>query len=227
MQRRRVVLPQPLGPRSTTTSPRMTSTVMPRRTSSAAEALLRVDHLHHRRDAHARRRSEDRHHAGEERLGLVSLARGEEPLEFRLKNAESGDDHEVPEGGDRVELHHLEVAGGLDLGGVQQLDDADRECDRSVLEHRDEFVAGRRDHDAQRLGQDDAPHRLEVGHAQALRSVHLTGLDGANAGADDFRHVGGFVQPERDDGDAEARPVVAEDVLFDELAETEVHQEEL
>ena len=62
---------------------------------------------------------------------------------------------------------------------------------------------------------------------EAAGGVHLAGLDGSYARSHDLRHVRGLVEREGEDGDAKARPVVAEDVLVYQLAEAEVHDQQL
>src|SRR3990172_11064457 len=149
MQRRKVVLPEPLGPMTTTTSPRATSMSTPRSTSSRPKRLwtstarniesaialtFYAPPVRASNAAPAPPRKGQR--PREQRLRPLPLGDGEGALQLRLKEAEDGDEHEIPEGRHRVQLNHLEALRSLYLRRVHQLHDADGERHRCVLEHR-------------------------------------------------------------------------------------------
>src|SRR5574341_60947 len=223
MQRRSVLLPEPLGPITTTTSPRPTSRWTPRSTSSRRKRLCTSTHWTMGAVESGIRSvppaCHDTERAREQRFRLIAFTCSHDSFQFGLQEAKPGDDCQVPERGDRIHLHDLEALPCLYLRRVQEFDYADREGHRRVLEHGDELVAGRRDHHSNGLRQDDATHRLQVGHSQALRSVHLAGLDRIDARTCNLRHVGRLVQPEDDDRRPKPRPVVAEEVVFNQLPE--------
>src|SRR3990172_2005720 len=148
MQRRKVVLPEPLGPMMTTTSPRATSMSTPRSTSSRPKrlwtstartidsAIAPTFYAAPERSSNAAPAPHERQRPREQRLRPLPLGDGEGALELRLEKAEDGDEHEIPEGRHRVQLHHLEALRSLYLRRVRQLHDADGERHRCVLYHR-------------------------------------------------------------------------------------------
>src|SRR3989337_803298 len=239
MQRRKVVLPEPLGPMMTTASPRATSIETPRSTSSRPKrlwtstarnmgsAIAPIFYAPPARASNTTPATHERQRPREQRLRPLPLGDGEGTLELRLEKAEDGDEHEIPEGRHRVQLHHLEALRSLYLRRVTQLHDADGERHRGVLEHGYQLVArGRHDH-PQRLRQDHSPHRWQVGHPQRLRGVHLARFHGEDPAAHDLRHVRRLVEAESDNRRPPARPVVAEQVVLDQLSEADVNDQKL
>src|SRR3989304_2071619 len=120
MQRRKVVLPEPLGPMMTTTSPRATSMSTPRSTSSRPKRLWTstartidsaIAPTFYAPPVRASNASaaRDRQRPREEGLRPLPLGDREGALELRLEEAEDGDEHQIPEGRHRVHLHHLEA----------------------------------------------------------------------------------------------------------------------
>ena len=97
----------------------------------------------------------------------------------------------------------------------------DRRDDRGILDQRDRVVAERRQHDPDRLWQDDEAHRLERRHAERERGLHLTAMDRLDAGAVDLAEVGRAVDAEADDRGADRVELDAE------VREAEVDDEEL
>src|SRR3990172_4829277 len=173
MQRRNVVLPEPLGPMTTTTSPRSTSIVTPRSTSSRPKRLstsrarnmgsaIAPTFYAPPAPASNAAAAHNRQRPREQRLRPLPLGDSEGALELRLKQAEDGDEHEIPEGRHRIHLHHFEALRSLYLRRVHQLHDADGERHRCVLEHGYQLVAGGRHDYPQGLRQDHPSHRLQV-----------------------------------------------------------------
>src|SRR5688572_27641679 len=96
-----------------------------------------------------------------------------------------------------------------DLDRRQQVEQADDQHQRSVLEEGDEGVDQRRHRDAQRLRQDDEVRAAPVRQRERLRRVVLAARDRLQAAADHLGEVGGGEQDDRDlraqqlvDGDA-------------------------
>lgn len=112
--------------------------------------------------------------------------------------AEGGED-EVPPAGDDEPFEVAEGGGVLEFGDEEEFADGDEGDEGGVFEHGDEFVSGRGDDDAEGLGKDDAAHGEAVGHAEGAGGFELAGVDGLDAGADDFGHVGAFVDGEGED----------------------------
>ena len=61
----------------------------------------------------------------------------------------------------------------------------------------DGFVAERRNHGADRLRRDDAPHQHAGRHAERLAGQHLSAVDAEHAGAQHFGDEGRLVGGER------------------------------
>src|SRR3989304_5928448 len=139
MQRRNVVLPEPLGPMMTTTSPCATSIVTPRSTSSRPKrlwtstarnmgsAIAPTFYAAPVPASNAAAAPHEGQRPREQRLRPLPLGDRESALELRLKEAEDGDEHEIPEGRHRVHLHHLEALRSLYPRRIHQLHAADGE----------------------------------------------------------------------------------------------------
>ena len=104
--------------------------------------------------------------------------------------------------------HHLHGGGGeIEIAGAhggpvsgEEIREADNEHDGGVL-HVDDEIVSNLGHDVpQGLGQDDAGHGLDVGHADGLGALSLAGVNGDNAAADGLRHVGAGVDGDHQDG---------------------------
>ena len=74
---------------------------------------------------------------------------------------------------------------------------------RGVLEHGDEVVGDRRNHDPHGLRNDDPPQRQRRRHAQRQRRFHLSARHGLQAGAIDLGLVGRVVDRQPGDGRVE------------------------
>ena len=195
MQRRKVVLPDPDGPMRTTTSLRRTVRSTPLRTCSAAEVLVDVGRLDDDavRRAPATRRWHPAGRAareGHRRRGRSSdaaprMPRSRQPLaqadalslptrvpaavRSGLDRCPTGRQQQVPDGRGDEQLERMEdgrAAGVLAREGHVQLGHADDDQQRGRLQHVVELVAERRNDDPRRLRQDDATHRLAIGHAE-------------------------------------------------------------
>ena len=92
-----------------------------------------------------------------------------------------------------------------DLDGLQEIEDADDEDQRGVLEQADVGVDDVRDGDLQRLRQDDQPHRLPIAEADRHRAFVLALRDRLQAGAHHLGHVG---RGEQRDADQRAQQLV-------------------
>ena len=64
--------------------------------------------------------------------------------------------------------------------------------------------------DPKGLGQDDVGHHGNVVHAQGLCPLHLAWVDGVDAAADRFRHIGSGVEGDDQDGRLEGVDIDAE-----------------
>src|SRR5712691_2399191 len=95
----------------------------------------------------------------------------------------------VHHGDEEVELEGPDLAIVDDLGGFGQVHVADDRGERGVLEEDDHLRHQRRDHVAQRLGQDDVAHRLRAGESQRPRRLHLPARHRLHAGAHDLAEV--------------------------------------
>jgi hypothetical protein len=82
--------------------------------------------------------------------------------------------------------------------GFQQVEDADDQHQRGVLEEADEGVDQRRDDQFQRLGQHDQKCLLPVRQAKRVGGLALPLGERLQAGADHFGEVGGGEQNDRD-----------------------------
>src|SRR5215813_9061605 len=175
MQRIKVDLPEPDGPQITIFSPSLTSRLMSESTwncpnhlltpvsvitegalSSSWAALVAIDRFSSPRSATRSLVELD--------LEILAVARHRE--------AEA----EVDEGGEQVDLAREARPVGIDqrlVGGVQEVEDADDQHQRGVLEEADEGVDQRRDHHAQGLRQDDQRRLLHVVEAHRVGRLEL------------------------------------------------------
>ena len=96
------------------------------------------------------------------------------------------------------EVHQVD-ADDVAVGG-KELHKADDEHDGGVLDVDDEVVADLGNDVANGLGQNDAGHGLHMGHADGLGSLGLAGINGDDAAADGFGHVGAGVDGDNKQG---------------------------
>ena len=72
----------------------------------------------------------------------------------------------------------------------EQVGDGNDRQHRGILDVDDKVVADLRHDVAQRLREDDVQHRLPVVHTDCLRALGLAGVNGHNAAAHGFCHIG-------------------------------------
>ena len=116
----------------------------------------------------------------------------------RHEEAEDEVDHRGEDVGLDVEALPLRV-GERRLGGAEQVEEADDDDQRGVLEHADEGVDQRRDHHRQRLRQHDQPGASANSRGPSASAASILALrDRLQAAADDLGEIGGGEQDERD-----------------------------
>ena len=200
MQRRKVDLPEPEGPRMQTTSPGCTSSSMPFSTSRRPKRLWTLSALTIGSLIESAAACETETQVSQplqrRRRQAPREPRGRSGARCSTGRSEHGRDDQVPEARHDQERDRLVGQRVDELGRVEQLRERDHADERGRLQHRDGLVAGRRDDHPHRLGQHDPPHRLHAGHAERLRCLRLALVDREDAGAHDLGHVGGLVQPE-------------------------------
>ncbi len=239
MHRSIVDLPDPDGPRMTTTSPVATSRSTPLRTSSVPKDLRSpwmrtigplIEAAHARLvvlcdgdggpgpigvDAPGERAEEQAPSAFGLLGGLASLGDGELGLQRPHPVDQRDGDDQVVHGG-----HHEGREAGSPRHQVvrvhHQFEHSDRRQKRGVLEQQDEFGGHRRQDALDRLRDDHVPHRLPVGHPERRRSLELSLVDRLDPGAEDLGQVGRAVQGEDYDAAGEPAHVDAGDGQADE-----------
>src|SRR5260370_24072931 len=115
---------------------------------------------------------------------------------------------EIDEGGEQVDLAREARPVGVDerlVGAVEEVEDADDQHQRGVLEEADEGVDQGRDHHPQGLRQDDQQGLLHVVQAHRVGRLELALGQRLQAAADDLGDIGAG---EQDDGDLAAQELV-------------------
>src|SRR3712207_640270 len=214
MQRIRVDLPLPEGPHTTTRSPRATESDTSRSTCSAPNHLLTLS-IRIAGGASVRAAEATDSPGSRTKLSLMGFGPSSAlavAVQLRLqvlavlRHGEA--EHEVDGAHRQVDLHAEALPRRLDDGRLarrQQVEDADDEHQRGVLEEADEGVHQRRDHQAQRLGQDDEARLLPVGQAERVRRLVLALGQCLQPAAHHLREVG---SGEEDDGDLRPQQLV-------------------
>src|SRR5215813_3130786 len=208
MQRMRVDLPEPDGPQITIFSPSLTSRLMSVSTWNWPNHLLTPVRVI-TDGAPLRSRA-----AALVAMNLISLralaARSLVELELEIlavarhREAEA----EIDEGGEDGDLAREARPVGIDqrlVGGVEEVEDADDQHQRGVLEEADEGVDQRRDHHPQRLRQDDERGLLHVAQPERVGRLELSLGQRLQAAPDDLGDIGAG---EQDDGDLGAQELV-------------------
>ncbi|CDN45691.1 hypothetical protein BN871_IM_00030 [Paenibacillus sp. P22] len=198
-QRSKVLLPEPEGPMTQTTSPSWTFRSMPLRTWFVPKLFLSPVTLI---------------------LPILDL-----PFHPVGNLRQHRDDDEVHDRYRRPDVERLERAGDDDLARLGQLHESDDGQDRRILERDDHLVDEGWNHDLHRLRNDDFDHRLAVGQAQRARRFHLAAVDGLDAAADDLRHIRAGVERERQDGRQEERHLEVERLRNAEINEECQHDQ--
>ncbi len=99
------------------------------------------------------------------------------------------------------------------LDDAEQIEQADDQDQRRVLEQADEGVDDAGDHDLERLRQDDQAHRLPIAEAERLGGFELALRNRLQAAAHDLRHVG---RRKQRDADQRAQQLVEVDPVRQE-----------
>src|SRR5216683_1450622 len=214
MQRIKVDLPEPEGPQITIFSPSLTSRLMSLSTWNWPNHLLTpvsviTEGALERSCAVAAMVA-----FSSRRLAARSLV--ELDLEILAVARHRVAEAEIDEGGEQVDLAGETGPVGIDqrlVGGVEEVEDADDQHQRGVLEEADEGVDQRRDHHAQRLRQDDQRGLLHVVQAHRVGRLELALGQRLQAAADDLGDVGAG---EQDDGDLGAQELVDGDAARQE-----------
>src|SRR5262245_16338097 len=157
-------------------------------------------------------------------MWLILTTELEPPLRVERQTGEGIADGEVER---RHDAEHLERQEGLlhqDLAGPGQLHVAQHRHDRGVLDEPDEEPDPRRDHDPQRLGQDDPPHDLHVAHAEAPGRFPLVPPDRLDPRAHDLGHERAGVDHEGGNPGPEHRHLHLEEDRQREENDVELHQ---
>src|SRR2546427_981703 len=158
MHRRSVLFPDPDLPNSTTTSPGMTSRLIPLSTSRGPKYLWRFS-----------TRTRGRPLMGVD-TELTDVALTESAFQPALEIGEHRRQRPVHGGGEDESLEVPEVLLPGELSSLEQLHRLETRPEQAhqgrVLQHGDELVAGGRDDHAEGLGQHHPAHELAGGHPQ-------------------------------------------------------------
>src|SRR6185369_11502719 len=181
-----VDLPDPDGPHTTTTSPFLTSCEISTSAWYLPYHLLTLQNeiidfaLSHWGDAGPA--------PGDAPVNKLGALREREAHD-EVDDRQCCEDLERPRQQRRVDL----------VGRVRQLVHADHIADRGLLDRGNELADEARQHVVERLRQEDLPHRQSIAQAKRTRRFGLTLGHGFQTRADDFRHVRGLVDHQRDD----------------------------
>src|SRR5690606_3892998 len=234
MQRMRVDLPEPEGPMTTTTSPLFTDSEMSLRTwnspnhllspsismilvpagASALTALLLLPALTASVTAYLLHTK-----PGSRGVDTSALAYPELFLKLATGYRHPVREEEVDEG-DEQEDFEFDAARHLqgrrldrhEIGDLEEVDEADDEHQRRVLEQPDRLTDDGGDHGAQSLWQHDEARGLPAGQPQGPCSFGLPSRDGLQTATHVLRHVGRREQRDGDVGSQYRRQRVGVDV---------------
>src|SRR5579883_94356 len=215
--RRKVLLPPPLGPTITTTSPFATRMLIPFSTCNPPNLLctFSASSTHSSARVPSSRgvllgvMGEDlRIHFPPKPARAVAIAAPadgyhaarEMRLDAILDETPDGRHDEIIERRHDEDLEHLELDLDELLGAAQQLLHRDHGSERRGLEQAVERVPERRNDDAESLRQHDHPHGHRIGHADGARRLELAAGNGEDAGPDDLGEVGPLVDAEPEQG---------------------------
>src|SRR5262245_47816501 len=184
-QRRSVLLPDPLGPITTSTSPLRTPTSTSLSTCSSC-VRPRWNHLFSPspRTISSLAASAASAAGADAPAGPVSP---DMPVESTFDQRGGGRDHEddrqVEEGDEGVELERCAVVADELVRDAHQVGRADDRDDRRVLDDVDQLVDEAREGYAERLREDDREELVPAAEAEAQRRLPLAGIDCVERGA--------------------------------------------
>src|SRR5262245_12409497 len=180
----RVLLPEPDGPHTTTTSPFSTAVVQSFRTCTGPYHLLTAF------------------------ISIIAIempsrgssaARDRQPeLEPLHESRQAEADREIDRRDEEVHLDQAAVSLGDFRGGAEEIGDREHVHERGVLEQDDGLRQEHREHVPERLGQHDLAHGLPVGEPERVAGPHLPARDRLDAGAHDLAVIRGLEHHERD-----------------------------
>src|SRR4051812_25314054 len=184
MQRRAVLLPEPLRPMRTRTSPRLTSKLTPLSTLSAPKLLCTFERP-----------------TTDEAVSVLVILCMSGSLKFDASRAapcfqsvtearERIAEGEVDDGDDGVDQKGLEQGVVDDLARAREFHEADHRCQRGVLDDLNHEAHGRRRRDPDRLRQDDLHHPLGPAEGEPFGSFPLRLRNGLEAAAPDLAEIG-------------------------------------
>src|SRR5260221_6795716 len=197
MQRKSVLLPEPLAPMIATTSPASISSVTSCRTWCVPKALEMAFNA---------------------KIGIDA------PFEGLGQQRQRPAEDEIEQRDDRINDHRFEGRVGHQLAGAGQLDEADDRGDRGALDQLDHEADGRRDRDARRLRQVDVPKLLGEADREAFGGLPLRPRDRLDRAAPDLAEKGAGIEGE---GEQHRRPGIDLEIEEDGDAvinDEELHQ---
>src|ERR1051325_10508313 len=197
MQRIIVDLPEPEGPQTTTRSPLPTSRLMSVSTWKSPYHLCtwRISMT----APFAAPASLSAIRASPPRLALPAAV--ELTLQHLAVARHEKAEAEVDRGGEHVSLGREALPGGVGQRGVdraEQVEEADDDDQRGVLEGADEAVDQRRDHHRQGLRQHEQPGAPRIAQPERVGRLDLPFRDRLQPAAHDLREIGGGEQDDRD-----------------------------
>src|SRR5436309_2806616 len=175
----KVLLPEPEGPHTTTTSPLFTAAEQSFSTCTGPYHLLTSFISIIAMTAPSRSRA----------LPARNRQPELEPL-HEARQAEA--DREIDDRDEQVHLDQAAVPLGDLRGGAEEIGDREHVDERGVLEQDDGLREQYRQHVPERLREHDLPHRLPVGEAERIPGPHLAARDRLDPGPHDLAVVGGL-----------------------------------
>src|SRR5690606_27713849 len=185
-QRRKVLLPDPDGPMTATTSP-----LRKVRETPSSTRLSPKDLMMPWASIMISRESEGGTAPLFVKFGITFFHALEEPGQHQRHDKVEDGRHQ--EGGGREVALHDATGCPQDVVERQHVDE------RGVLHQRDGLVAHGGQHPAYHLRQHDAPQRLQVTEAQHLAALVLAAIHRLNAGTEDLGEIGGVIERKGDD----------------------------
>src|SRR5262245_58300200 len=180
-----VLLPEPDGPHTTTTSPLFTRVVQSFRTWTGPYHLLTflISIIGM---------------TASPGLGESSSGHGQPGLEPLDQARQPEADRQVDNRDEQVHLDQAAVSLGDLRGGAEEVGDGEHVHERGVLKQDDGLRQEHREHVPERLGQHNLAHGLPVGEPERVAGPHLPARDRLDAGAHDLAVIRGLEHHERD-----------------------------